>query len=311
MEPELRRYRSSYDLTQCGTYESGRFRSQWYRGFRRQMEWLRLCLDGPEQFHVRVYVCDTRPEDFREAEAAQALERMANDLLLYGVRGQYLSFTVEPAEQLRGFTLAFPGRSIVEGLPNALQGDETLRTLLAVYQSGYIDINAQMREFVSRLDSRRPNALPQLSRWIGAGRWTMDPAVTPKILPHAPLLARLRGTRRGLLLLAKLITGYDCQVVEGWRLDKLGRERADIQRLYGASGETITVLVPAQASREDVELLRALLPDFIPLGAPYSLIHLEDGAPMDGYSYLDENTILTEQAACELDGPETDEVILE
>lgn len=298
MESGLRRYRSSCDLSQCGQWEGGRFRSKWYRGLGRQMEWLRLKLDGQGPFHVRVYACDTPPEDFHAVEEVPALEWTAGDLILYGIRGWYLAFTVEPGALLEGFELTFPGRSIAEGLPFVLQGDDTLRTLLAVYQSGYMDLNGELRDFPRRLDPTAPDALPELPCWLGARRWTMDPSVTKKLLPDVPLLARLRGTRRGLTLLARLVTGYSCQVVEGWRL-------------YGQPGEGVTLLLPAQVSRGDADAFRALLPDFIPLGVPYRLIHLEDGAPMDGDSYLDENTVLTEQPMCMLDGPETDEVLLE
>ena len=301
MEEPLRHYRSSHDLNQCGVYEGQRFRSRWFLGLERGMEWLRLVLEGPAAW-VRVYACDTPPGEFGAVESAPALERRAGDLLLYGVRGRYLAFTVEPADGLRGFTLSFPGRSIAQGLPFVLQGDEALRRLLAVYQSGYQDLNRRMRDFPQRLDPTHPEALPQLPRWIGARRWTRDAAAAKKLLPHAPLLARMRGTRRCLLLLSELVTGCTCRVVEAWQAGQDSRK--------GTFGEGVTVLVPARASREDVQHLRALLPDFIPLGVPYTLIHLEDGAPMDGHSYLEENTVLSEQGASLLDGPDGGEVVL-
>lgn len=287
---ELRRYRSSWDLDQCGRLEGGVFRSRWYAGLGPGMEWLRLTLDGPEGLRVRVYARDTPLE---EPEAGvPALERTANDLLLYGVRGRYLTFSVEPGAELRGFTLSFPGRSIAEGLPAVLQDDPTLRALLAVYQSGYLDLNSRLRAFPGRLDPGRPDALPQLARWLGAERWAADPAAGRKLLPQAALLARLRGTRRGLQLLSRLLTGHPC-------------------RLAGDGGAKLHILASAQADRTDVNQLRRVLRDFIPAGVPYTLIHLEDGAPMDGHCYLDENAVLTEPPAWELDGPETDELCLE
>lgn len=314
MDTGLRRYRSSFALEQCGHLEGGRFCSRWYRGLGEDMEWLRLSLDGPEAPHVRVYTCQIPPAAFDWAGSAPALEGNSCDLLLYGVRGRYLAFTVEPGNALQGFSLTFPGRSITEGLPSVLQGDDTLRALLAVYQSGYMDLNRDIRDFPRRLDPAQPDAVPHLSRWLGALRWSSDPVVAQTLLPHASLLNRMRGTPRALRLLSQLITGFPCQIVEGWQLGSGSgdsRERAHLRRLYGDLGEGITILVPSSASRQAVDRLRALLPDFVPLGVRYALVHLEDGAPMDSHCYLDENAVLTPQPHSELDGSETDEVMLE
>lgn len=311
MEEKLRRCRSSWDLRQCGVYEGDVYRSRWWRGLGRQMEWLRLTLEGTGPFHTAVYVCEHSPGDLEPPEGGPVLERDADDLLLYGVRGRYLAFTVEPGQGLTGFTLTFPGRSIDEGLPAVMQGDDTLRALLGVYQSRYMDLNQAMRNFPARLDPANPEALPQLPRWLGASRWAMDEQVAKLVLPQAYLLARMRGTRRGLIHLAQLVTGHPCRVVEGWRLDQNTAEQAAIPKLYGAEGEGIAILVPSQVSPADAERFRALLPDFVPLGVPYRMIHLEDGAPMDGYSYLDDNGVLTEEKGCQLDDTELDNVILE
>ena len=298
MEEPLRRYRSSYDLTQCGQMVEQQFQSRWYQGLGPDMEWLRLTLDAPVPLQVRVFVSNT-PGTLEAS--VPVLERTANDLLLYGVRGQYLAFSVEPGDALQGFTLSFPGRSIVEGLPFVLQDDDTLRALLGIYQSGYLDLNDELRCFPLRLDPASPDVLPQLPRWLGARRWSMEPAIQQKVLSQAPLLARLRGTRRGLQLLARLITGRPCQIID-----------EQTQRGSGASSPPqVTILLPSQVSTEDARQLRSLLPDFIPLGVSYTLIYLKDGAPMDGHCYLDENAVLPPRPVCKLDGPECEEVILE
>lgn len=301
MDTGLRQYRSSCDLSQCGQWEQGRFRSRWYLGLSCGMEWLRLTVDGTADMRVRVYACDQPPEDFRDIEDTPSLERTARDLLLYGVTGQYLSFTVEPGEALRGFALSFPGRSIAEGLPFILQEDNTLRALLAVCQSEYMDLTAQIRRFPERLNPAHPDALPQLSRWLGAQPWVGDRSAAQKILPYAPLLTRMRGTRRGLQMLALLVTGYPCRVMEEY-------SRA---RYSTGAEEGLSILVPSCVARKAVQSLKRLLPDFIPVGISYSLIHLKDSAPMDGHCYLDENASLTDPPACELDGVGADEVMLE
>lgn len=314
MEETLRRCHSSWDLRQCGVYEGGMYRSRWWRGLSRQMEWLRLTLEGTGPFHTAVYVCEHPQEDLEPPEGGPVLERDANDLLLYGVRGRYLAFTVEPGEGLTGFTLTFPGRSIDEGLPAVMQGDDTLRAFLGVYQSRYMDLNQAMRDFPARLDPANPEALPQLPRWLGASRWAMDDHVAKLVLPQAHRLARMRGTHQGLVWLAQLVTGSPCRVIEGWKLEQMGPnplDQGNVRALYGIEREGVVILVPSQVSSADAKRFRALLPDFVPLGVPYRMIHLKDGTPMDGYSYLDDNGVLTEEKGCQLDDTELGDVILE
>lgn len=295
MGPELRCYRAHRDLSRCGMTEGTVFRSRWYRGLEPGMEWLRLTLEADQPLQVQVWAADAPAGAVAPAAGEPALQRTANDLSLYGVRGQYLSFSVQPAAALRNYTLFFPGRSIAEGLPAILQKDEELRRLLAVCQAGYLDLNRVMRHFPDRLDPHAPDALPDLARWVGASRWAADETTLRRILPYAVLLTRLRGTRRGLILLTRLVTGRSARILE-----TPGRSPA------------VTILLPVSVSAVDAQRLRALLQDFIPLGLTFDLIALQDGGPMDGHTYLEENAVLTEEASCTLlDAHDDGLVILE
>ena len=310
MEAGLRRCRSSFDLKQCGTYYDGKYRSQWYRGTEEHMEWLRLSLDGPENLCVRVYTCDEQPDRGTSLENLDpVLEQTANDLLLYGVYGRYLCFTIKNPEKLKGFVLEFPGHSIADGLPTVMQSDETLRKFLGVYQSRFMDLNHEIDQFTTKLDTESLEVLPQLPRWLGASRWSQDETLFRKILPYAHELARLRGTYKGLNLLSEIVTGYPCKIVEGWQLDSMEESSKDSNWMYGEEGEGITVLVSQKASKIAAEQFRSLLRDFIPLGAPYQMIHMSDNALMDEHSYLDQNVTLADQTASELE--DQGDIILE
>lgn len=121
MERTIRRYRSDWELTRCGNLEHGLYRSRWYGGLRAGREWLRLSLKASGPVLVKVYVSDEEPPCPVDG-LEPALERPASDLLLYGVRGRFLSFTVEPGEALQSYELTFPGLSIDSLLPSAMQG---------------------------------------------------------------------------------------------------------------------------------------------------------------------------------------------
>lgn len=311
-DPRLRRQRSDIDLTACGAFDGGAYRSRWCQGLRAGMEWLRLTLEGAEGLPcVRVFAADTPDE-----EAAPVLERTGVDLILYGVRGRYLRFTVNPASGLTGWTLTFPGRSIDQGLPFVMQGDETLRKFLGIYQSAYMDQSAAYNRFRERLDPLGTDPLPGLERWTGALRWLRNApeAVRPKLTAAAPLLNRLRGTRRGLETLIRIVTGGSGRLVERFQWARSisdAGERAECARLYGADDFQVTLLLPGDVSREAAAFLKDILPDFLPAGLECVLNRLEDGAPMDGHSFLDDNAQLTEPPPLVLDETSLGEFELE
>ncbi len=312
MEQRLRRYQSDLDLNSCGKFEGNRYVSQWCQGLHAGMEWLRLSLEGAQTSTVRIYASDRRDED----GPAPVMERRGGDLILYGVRGRFLRFTVEPAETLRGYTLSFPAQSIDVGLPFAMQGDETLRRYLGVYQSLYMDLNEEFAAFSGRLDPLGEDPVPGLERWTGAARWLRGaPAQARKrLIANAPLLNRMRGTWPGLRLFLKLAAGRDGELHEPFRWQERitdAAERAACARLYGQDGSRVTVLLPEGVSKELLRYLERAMEDFLPVGVRYDLVPLEAGAPMDGYSYLDSNAQLTEPPPSTLDGTSLENLILE
>lgn len=313
MEQTIRRYRSDWELTRCGRLENGLYRSRWYRGLRAGMEWLRLSLKASEPVLVKVYVSDEEPpRPVGGLEAA--LERLAPDLLLYGVKGRFLSFTVEPGEALQSYELTFPGLSIDSLLPSAMQGDETLRRLLGVYQSLYMDLNRELSAFSDRLAPLGPDPLPGLHRWLGASGWMGQGLPEERLLANAVQLNRLRGTKKGLRLLAELVTGQTCEIVEQFQWSgalQPVQEREDCARLYGSNQSGVTLLFPSDVSARSLSALKAVLDDFIPLGVPYSVVRLGGDAELDGHSYLDGGAQIADPAPARLDGPETVELILE
>ena len=313
MEQTIRRYRSDWDLAQCGQFENGIFRSRWHPGLRPGMEWLRLSLAASGQVLVRVYAADDQaPGSVYEMEPV--LERTAPDLLLYGVKGFSLCFTVEPGDALKSYELTFPGLSIDSALPSVMQGDDTLRKLLGIYQSLYMDTNRELSRFPEQLSPNSPDPLPGLHRWLGASSWMGLGLPERKLLAAAVELNRLRGTKKGLQLLVRLVTGQPCEIAEQFQWEdgiRSTRERDDCKRLYGGGESGVTLLFPAGTSLEKLSLLKTVLDDFIPLGVPYSVVRLEATAAMDGHSYLDGGAEILDPPPAELDGPENGEWILE
>lgn len=313
MKQTLRRYRSDWALAQCGKLENGLYRSRWYRGLSAGMEWLRLSLTVSGPVLVKVYASDEEPDD-STAGMEPVLERAASDLILYGVKGLFLCFTAEPGEALQSYELTFPGLSVDSLLPTVMQGDDTLRKLLGVYQSLYMDLNRELAAFPGRLDPQGTNPLPELHRWLGASSWMGMGLPERELLAAAVELNRLRGTKKGLRLLAELVTGQTCQIVEQFQWDRQlqsVQERDNCARLYGPDRSGVTLLFPAGVSAESVSKLKSVLNDFIPLGVPYMVVRLEESAALDGHSYLDSGVQIMDPPPAALDGPEEAELILE
>ena len=312
MEQAIRRYRSDRELTRCGQLQNGIYCSRRYRGLRAGMEWMRLSLTVSEPVLVKVYTTDEESAGAID-RLEPVLERTASDLILYGVQGLFLRFTVEPGAALQAYELAFPGLSIDSLLPSVMQGDGTLRKLLGVYQSLYMDLNRELSAFPERLDPLGPDPLPELHRWLGASSWMGLGLPDQALLATAAELNRLRGTKKGLLLLAELVTGQGCEIVERFQWDNLqsAQERDDCARLYGPGRAGVTLLFPSDASKQALPRLNAVLHDFIPLGVPYAVVRLEEGAELDGHSCLDSGVRITDPPSAELDGPEAGDLVLE
>jgi len=313
MDQTIRRYRSDWDLAQCGRQGCGLYHSRWYRGLRPGMEWLRLSLTVSEPVLVKVYATDEEPAG-RIEEMEPALERAASDLLLYGVKGLSLCFSIEPGDALQSYELTFPGLSIDSLLPSVMQGDDTLRKLLGVYQSLYMDLNRELAAFPDRLAPLGPDPLPELPQWLGASSWLGPGLPEQRLLAAAAELNRLRGTPKALRLLAALVTGKECEIVEGSQWDGAVRsvqEREDCARLYGQGRSCVTILFPADTPAARLSLMKSVLDDFIPLGTPYSVVRMEGGTALDGHSYLDSGSEITDPLPAELDGAESGEWILE
>ncbi len=308
MSQRLRRYRSHRELGRCGEFDGGVFRSRWHQGLGSGMEWLRLSLDGAQGAEVRVWSSD-RPED---APPEPVLARTGDDLILYGVRGRFLRFTVTPGDGLRGYELAFPALSVDEGLPAVMQGDEGLRRFLGVYQSLAMDLGREFAGFSRRLDPQELEALPSLYRWLGAD-WALEApeGLREKLLAAAPRLNRLRGTRRGLELLLEIAANGQGEIVEGfrWRGLALGAgERAGCERLYPAG---VTLLLPRSLPVRTVRFLEGALEEFVPAGVSACVRLMESGAVMDDLCLLDGNARLTEPAPPALDESVLDDLTLE
>lgn len=308
MAQRLRRYRSDRELSRCGTFDGETFSSRWHQGLGSGMEWLRLSLDGEPGAVVRIWAAD-RPED---DPAEPVLTRSGTDLLLYGVRGRYLRFSVSPGEGLRGYELAFPGLSLDAGLPAAMQGEDGLRRFLGVYQSLSMDLAREYARFPRRLDPMEREALETLYRWQGAD-WAMGApdGVREKLIAAAAPLDRLRGTRRGLELLLELTAEGKGEIVEGFQWEDLplsAGERAACARLYGTG---VTLLLPRELPGETVRFLEDVLAEFVPAGVSCAVRVLEDGAAMDGLYFLDGNACLTEPPPPALDETDLDDLILE
>ncbi len=308
MSQRLRRYRSHRELERCGTFDGGVFRSRWYQGLGDGMEWLRLSLDGAQGAEVRVWASD-RPED---APPEPALARTAGDLILYGVRGRFLRFTVTPGDGLREYELTFPALSVDQGLPAVMQGDEGLRRFLGVYQSLSMDLGREFARFSRRLDPQHPEALPSLYRWLGAD-WALEApeGLRGKLLASAPRLNRLRGTRRGLELLLEIAAQGQGEIVESFRWRSLplsAGERAGCERLYPAD---VTLLLPRSLPVGTVRFLERVLEGFVPAGVSACVRLTENGAVMDELCLLDGNARLTEPAPPALDESDLEDLTLE
>ena len=171
-----------------------------------------------------------------------------------------------------------------------MQGEDTLRKLLGIYQSLYMDVNRELSRFPERLSPQSPDPLSELHRWLLLPRRELgttpdtpkhtrncshsrSSTITPKSIRRPPVRPTRQGA--GAPFFCRPLKMCGIRSARDWEVCK---------RLYGGGQSGVTLLFPAGMSSERLSMLKSVLDDFIPLGVPYTVVRREETVAMDGHS---------------------------
>ncbi|MCM1057191.1 MAG: hypothetical protein NC517_06240 [Firmicutes bacterium] len=295
--------KESGELYLKGRNGRGYFVSRIYDSGVKGMQWNRLLLDIERNaaIQVHVWLFDERAEGERAdrrktvKEQYDYLQERAQyhsnyrELLLYGKekgRGRFARLAVRMYPGggsgdmvFRSFSLSFPKESFTGYLPELYRGNGQLERFLAVQQSIYLGLEANIDALGEELDyvncSRQQ--VERLAGWMGWGELVSqtDEETLRRLLETGIFLISRKGTCEYYIRLTEILTGEKAFIVE-----EPERCRA-------------TVLVrrkPEAGKEEGLDWLRRN----IPIGMDIRFLVLDKTDRLDGMFFLDVTACLSQ-----------------
>ncbi len=238
------------------------------------------------------------------------------DILLHQVKGRYVWFCLtlmaqgSECPQVGNLTLRLPKESWVTYLPEIYEESDFTTAFLAIYQSLYDDLTADIRQVARYFDPHVVGGeyLEWLSTWLGIEDgylWPEDKL--RRLIGEGVALYGSRGTKDYVVRMVELFTGHRPYVVEQADVEPfLGdvQKSALLGQLYGHSPHTVT-LVLAEDALESMDSYKALLrivERATPAWLEVNVVVLKPYIFLNQYTYLGINTRLEPYRPLHLDG---------
>lgn len=270
-------------------------------------------------------------EDFIRCEAVPLEEKLQylspwlqkqaagqDEMLLHEVKGRYLWFVIEiyrqqDMEGIFDIQIFFPGQSWMKYLPEIYQKadeDSFLERYLGIFQTIYEDLNDAIRQMPQNFDveTAQGDYLVWLAKWLGIeDSYIWSEKQLRQLLYNGVSLYKRRGTRGGIKDFVALYTGEVPFIVENHQLQYFRKDKGrfeKLQRLYGSSAYSFTVLVREQAvaSQWKQKALIKIIEDIKPVQMEWRLVIIKPYIFADRYSYIGINSVLGKYANMALDG---------
>lgn len=282
--------------------EQGYFVSRIYDSGARGMQWNRLLLDIGRNTAIQahVWMFDSRREGERADGAGTVKEQYDylkeraqyhsdyREMLLYGKEkgcGRFarLAVRVYPGGGggdmlFQGFSLSFPKESFTGYLPELYRGNGQLERFLAVQQSIYLELEADIDGLGEELDpvNCSKGQLRRLARWMGWGELAAqaEEETLRRLLGTGTSLISRKGTCGYYTRLTEILTGEKAFLVEEI---ELCRATVLVRRRPGAGKEKL------------LDWLRRN----VPMGLDVRFMVLDRTARLDGLFFLDETAVLS------------------
>lgn len=242
-----------------------------------------------------------------------------DDLLIHEVTGRYLWIVVELFAQsiqscISEICIYFPKQSWIYYLPEIYQKEDAKTTFLerylGIFQTLYEDIDANIAAVASMIDidSAEGEFLNWLSEWLDVEEsyiWSEEQL--RRLLKHAVLLYKSRGTRQGISEMVELYTGEKPFIIENHQLAHFRSnpgKTETLEQLYGDNIYEFVVLVREECihSEKEQKTLRRIIEDMKPAHTTLRLIILKPYMFLGRYSYLGVNSVLGKYTNVALNG---------
>ena len=224
-------------------------------------------------------------------KAAQAKETVGHsDFLMYDLEGRYLYtaivFEGESKGEVKNIRIVNPGDTFMNLFPEVYrEWGGFFHRYLSVMSSLFNDLQEKVEDFADNLDVEKacPELLEVFASWMGidvSGSF-LEEEVLRSIVREGPELNRLKGTKKALERLARIMLGEDAIVVE--------KRSAKDSKSYGNSIYDVTILVKNFVEESKKAQLFYMLRQFVPIRSRLQIIYLADKSELDEYTFLDIN----------------------
>lgn len=245
-------------------------------------------------------------EHFFAACAQRSCEN-PQDLLLYDLTGRYLWFCLVffsyggETLSVGSLQLEFPRIAFIDYLPQVYRGADSVNSFLArfisVFQSVYVDLEDDIDLAPTRLDPAV--APPEFLYWLAEGLAVSDCFLWTEqklraLLRNAVRLYRMKGTKQAVQEVIQLYTDQKPLIIEQFETASSELWKADgetLQRLYGGSSHTVTVLMPhGERGPDEYAKIYRVIDKFKPVDAICNLVFLENAMILGRHCYLGVNS---------------------
>lgn len=229
------------------------------------------------------------------------------DALLYGQTGRYLWLWFEilgdEISSLENIRVYVPGDNFLRTFPQVYQTDnDFFKRYLSVFSTMYQEFQEQIDALpeLLDLDTAPAELLPVFASWLGLE--TDDALIGAQelreLLKIAPELMSRKGTKWAVERIVKMFVSGEVFIVERNLLT--GEQRSSTQ-LYGNTPYDFTVMIGCATDEKLRMKLKFLIDQFKPIRSVCRIVFLEEGGGLDGFTYLDINSHVHENAAGSLD----------
>lgn len=222
------------------------------------------------------------------------------DVLLYELKGRYLWCCLEVSGFGEGsiseICVDLPGDNFMATFPEIYQKEGTFfHRYLSIFSSMYYDFQKKIDNSFKLLniDQAPSELLIIYAKWFGLSieGEILDEEVLQELLKNIYALYQMKGTKKALKKLVRILIHEDCIIVERNHLKKQvsQEEEETLNRLYGNHMYRITIMINKKVEEKTQAKLMFFLKQFLPIRSSLKLVFYGDCSIIDSYCYLDVN----------------------
>ncbi len=233
-----------------------------------------------------------------------------DDILLSRLRGRYLWMGLEVIGsmecEIKGITIFNPGDVFLKTFPEIYKTDDDFfARYLSIFSSIYMDFDRRIEALPNLVDPQTApvEVLPILADWMGIkiDGGFLEEEKMRLLLKNGYNLSRIKGTRRAISMICRLLLDEEPIIIEKSRLGSVSAlDRETYDKLYSSDPYSFTIILQKHQDEKLYAQLKFLIEQFKPARSKAKIVFLGKAGNMNSYCYLGLNAYLSEYEPCRL-----------